>query len=270
MRDFLIIALIIIFSWKLINSEIRLDLSAFAFTDLLALILSLFSVWLAVAFYFKANEASNLFYNNTYRFTSEMSEILGRIEAGFGERLKHLDEGYSGLRDRFDRISVYEPNKQDSGSARDAVEQEKEEIRQQEEQLRQVIENLAERAKLADEEKTQLFITLQAQTKELDDAKIELRRLQREALRAEQSSSMDHPVIDYVARKILRVLSPAAKNEITRFGVQRIFAEIKDDLSPAAIEDLRKLSLLDAEENLTVKATLRIRQAVRQINSPQG
>ena len=39
----------------------------------------------------KATDTSNNFYDNSYKFTKEISEILGRIEAGFGEKLKHID-----------------------------------------------------------------------------------------------------------------------------------------------------------------------------------
>lgn len=72
-------------AWKLLSAEFKIDLASFSFNDFLALVLALFSVALSVAFYFKANEASNQFYDNTYKFTKEMSEILGRIEAGFGD-----------------------------------------------------------------------------------------------------------------------------------------------------------------------------------------
>jgi hypothetical protein len=89
-RDVLVIAFIILFAWKLLNANISLNLSGFAFSDLLSLLLALFSVWLSVAFYLKASDTSNKFYDNTYRFTSNISELLGRIEERFGERLRHL------------------------------------------------------------------------------------------------------------------------------------------------------------------------------------
>ena len=91
-------------TWKLAISKINLDLSDFNFTDLLSLLMALFAISLSVAFYFKAEETSNKFYHNSYEFTKEISEILGRIEAGFGEQLRHLDQGYTGLRDKVDGI----------------------------------------------------------------------------------------------------------------------------------------------------------------------
>lgn len=93
---FLVVAAVIgVVLWKIATAD--LDLSQFAFSDLLALLLALFAIGLSVAFYFKAAETSNALYDNSDRFTKQISEILGRIEAGFGERLRPLDEGYSGL-----------------------------------------------------------------------------------------------------------------------------------------------------------------------------
>lgn len=67
--------------YRLATAPFSIDLTGFNFNDLLALLLALFSIGLSVAFYFKATETSNEFYDNTYRFTKDISEILGRIEA---------------------------------------------------------------------------------------------------------------------------------------------------------------------------------------------
>jgi hypothetical protein len=93
---FVIIFMVIII-WKLIGIDLKIDLTSFDFKDFLFLIVALFSLLLSIAFYFKATETSNTFYDNTYKFTQTVSEILGRIEAGFGEKLQHLDVGYSRL-----------------------------------------------------------------------------------------------------------------------------------------------------------------------------
>jgi hypothetical protein len=107
-RDLALVAAIVVFTWKILNADLKINIAEFSFTDLLALILALFAVWLSVMFYFKADEASSRFYDNSYRFTKEMGVVLGRMEAGFGERLKHLDEGYSGLRDALSKQLVSE------------------------------------------------------------------------------------------------------------------------------------------------------------------
>ena len=171
LRDLLLIALVVVVAWKLLSAEFKIDLASFSFNDFLALVLALFSVALSVAFYFKANEASNQFYDNTYKFTKEMSEILGRIEAGFGERLRHLDEGYSGMRDRLDRLPHY-------GATPSEVKKEEEEIKRKEAEQRALIEDLARKAKLAEHEKQALFENLSQKNDELEQARMELRQMQ--------------------------------------------------------------------------------------------
>ena len=76
----------------------------FDFSNLLSLILALFSIALSALFYFKATETSNAFYNNTYKFTNDIAELLARIESGFGERLRHLDEGYNTMCTTMNRL----------------------------------------------------------------------------------------------------------------------------------------------------------------------
>ncbi len=165
LRDVLIVLLIVIVAWKLINSDIQVDLAKFSFSELLAMILALFSIWLSVAFYFKAGETSNQFYDNSYKFTKEMSEVLGRIEAGFGEKLRHLDEGYSGIREKFDRLPHY-------GASNDAaIKEEEAEVKKREEEKQELLENLAARAQLAEGEKEEIFARLAEKNEELEQAK---------------------------------------------------------------------------------------------------
>jgi hypothetical protein len=57
------------------------------FPTLLSLLLALFSVALSALFYFKATDTSNAFYDNTYKFTKDIAELLVKMESGFGERL---------------------------------------------------------------------------------------------------------------------------------------------------------------------------------------
>lgn len=77
LKVFVITLVSIIIAWKFVTSPISINLSEFKFSDLLSLTLALFSISLSVAFYFKATDTSNDFYDNTYKFTKEVSEILG-------------------------------------------------------------------------------------------------------------------------------------------------------------------------------------------------
>lgn len=100
LNAFIVLILTSVISWKILSTNISInELKA---TDILSIVISLFAIGLSVAFYFKATDTSNDFYDNIYKFTKEVLEILGRIEAGFGERLKHLDEGYSSMSRKID------------------------------------------------------------------------------------------------------------------------------------------------------------------------
>ena len=89
-----------VFLYKFANLALGLKADSLTTTDLLAILLAFFSIGLAVFFYFKSSEESSRFYANSYDFTKDMSEMLGRIEAGFGEKLRHIDEGYTHISDK--------------------------------------------------------------------------------------------------------------------------------------------------------------------------
>lgn len=75
---------------------------------LLSFLLAFFSIGLSVFFYFKANDSANLFYDNTYKFTKETSELLGRIEAGFGEKLTNIQRANTELSNKIDFPKIAE------------------------------------------------------------------------------------------------------------------------------------------------------------------
>lgn len=258
LRDSVIVLFLIIFSWKLINSDIRVDMSKFSFSELLALLLSLFSVWLSVAFYFKAGDTSNQFYDNSYKFTKEMSEILGRIEAGFGERLRHLDEGYSGIRDKFDRLPHY------SNATSAEVKHEEEEIKKREAERLALLENLATRAKLAEGEKLEIFAKLAEKNEELEQARLELKHLrQRNAELSPVEQDRMQMLVRYVAGRIKEKTPSNISSDLARISIRSIFRKIRDELAIEAIRDLKRFSLLDEEGELTRDAVARIRFEMR-------
>lgn len=260
LRDVLLIALLLVVAWKMLNADIKLDLATFSFTDFLALVLALFSVALSVAFYFKATDASNQFYDNTYRFTKEMSEILGRIEAGFGERLRHLDEGYSGMRDRLDKLPAY------SGATHSDVKKEEEEIKKKESEQKALIEELARRAKLAEHEKKDLFANLAQKGEELEQARMELRQMQASRRSDLDTAPVRRSLLRYVASKMKRQLPAELLGEpLTSIGTRKLFMEVKPHLAEEALKDMEKLDLLDTDGELAREATLLLRLEIKRI-----
>jgi hypothetical protein len=259
LRDLLLVALMVVVAWKLLNADIKLDLASFSFNDFLALVLALFSVALSVAFYFKANDASNQFYDNTYKFTKEMSEILGRIEAGFGERLRHLDEGYSGMRDRLDKLPHY-------GATPSDVKKEEEEIKRKEGEQRALIEDLARKAKLAEHEKQALFANLSQKSEELEQARMELRQMQESShpVPTHRNRSQRRAVLSYVGRKLKSALPPDESAEsLTSVRIRKLFADNRAEIADEAIEDMKQLDLLDSTERLTGEGLVLLRMELK-------
>lgn len=57
---------------------------------ILSIILAIFSMFISMFFYFKTEETSVNFYNASYKFMKEQSNLLGRIEERFGEKFNNL------------------------------------------------------------------------------------------------------------------------------------------------------------------------------------
>lgn len=85
--------------------------------------------------------------------------------------MRHLDEGYSGIRDKFDLFPHYE----NTTSA--AAKHQEEEIKKREAEQLALLDNLTTRAKLAEGEKQEIFSKLAEKSIELEQARLELRRL---------------------------------------------------------------------------------------------
>lgn len=198
--------LLSLISYKFAVSDLNFDFSKFEFSDLLSLILAIFSISLAVAFYFKATDTSNKFYDNTYKFTKEFSEILGRIEAGFGERLRHLDEGYTGLIDKFDG-SFNSKNTEEIEKAKEELEEEKEQLHQEVEEKKELLDELMTKAKLEDEEKQEFIQKINQSEQQIEKLNSELRFMTRKLRTAERSRE----------NEILHSIPPSLRNRLMSF-----------------------------------------------------
>jgi hypothetical protein len=261
LKDIASICLILIVTWKLLSSDISISIKEIAFSDLLSIVVAFFAIALSVAFYFKATETSNRFYDNSYKFTKEISEILGRIEAGFGEKLKHIDEGYSGIRDKFDQLPF------DAATADKEVEAEKEEIEKKQKEQEDLLENLAQRAKLAESEKEEVFMKMAKTSKELDIAKNDLRRMQRNIVEHKASNSspeVRRRVIGYLVGKFREELPSGIEVSISPSLTREIFSNIKDDIHSEAIDDLVNSGYMNNDGELSREAINIIRIKLRE------
>ena len=259
-RDILAVALLVILAWKILTSDISITLESFSFTDLLSVLLAFFAMALSAAFYFKATDTSNLFYDNTYKFTKEVSEILGRIEAGFGERLKHIDEGYTGLRDKFDQIPF------DLKEAKEEERKEEKHIKEQEKERNQIILDLMEKARVAGDEKARLLKELEDHSKELEHSKIELRRLQRDINRKESNlSDISSGFLKHFSKLIDGKFTPKYLDAPISILRRRFSELLKEELfDDHDVNYMARNGLLDEERKLTNKGVHVMREAIRQ------
>lgn len=258
LKDILIIALISVVTWKLIHSDITINLQSFSFTDLLSVLLAFFAIALSAAFYFKANDSSNLFYDNSYKFTKDMSEILGRIEAGFGEKLKNIDEGYNGLRVKFDNIPF------DIKAAKEEEKKEEEHIKNQESQREKMILDLIEKARVADDEKELLLSELKSNSSELDNSRSELRKLQRRISKVENDiPDIDDEFVDFFSKRIQGHISDKYLNAPLRVLTKRFSSLVDDDtIGISQIEYMKDEGMLDDDGSLTPVGAKVMRKAI--------
>jgi len=218
-RDIAVIALIVVIGWKLALAPWNVNIERFSFTDLLALILALFSVWLSVLFYFKADEGSKRFYDDSYRFTKDISVLLGRIEERFGEQLTSLKDHYGGLRQDLQARAV-------------VVEEKKEELNQASGAVLQVVKDLVQADVSEPNQSAALIEQLREKERELDKAQQDLERAQ-DAL----SKARRYP------------LSTRTKN-LMALITKKLVGEVYGSWGPAGVAALRNSSEL--QERFTV------------------
>ncbi|MBW8356673.1 MAG: hypothetical protein K0M54_22905 [Pseudomonas sp.] len=241
MRDVLLIALVGVVAYKFASAEFNVDLKDFSFTDLLSLFLAIASVALSAAFYFKADESARSFYTHTYKFTNDVSEMLGRIDAGFGEKLRNIDQGYIGLNQKFDSFR-FTPVSGAANSERS--EEKKAEIQEQEAQRDNIIEDLMRRADVAGAEKEELLSRLNSLTDELEKSKAELesqKRIVSNSLGVE--SSFANFLRPLVVRHFSHIGNRGYSEELLQKTFNRVLAD--DAFQSEAFDFMHKAGLLE-------------------------
>ena len=226
--------------WKFIN--VNIDMSKFDFSDLLALILAIFSIWLSVAFYYKATDTSNLFYDNTYKFTKDISIILGRIEAGFGEKLKHIDEGYKEISGR-----IYS-----NVGKEEKVAELEEALQKSEAEKKQQIIDFANRSKLAEKDKEEFLNEIRQRDIELKERSLELQRLRRQSSKSDFDNELQLKVQNHLLI-IYNRYTPQFEVK-TRVDSIKLFDKLKREMDPQALDDMRTLGFVQSDRSLLTRS----------------
>lgn len=237
----------------------NIDLSSFDFSDFLSLLLALFAMGLSILFYFKATDTSNQFYDNSYKFTKEFSIILGRIEAGFGERLKHIDEGYS-------QIANYYKNPQTITEEEKKLEQSEEFVNKKEKEREEFIKSVLDRASFKDiEDKQRIVQQLEETRTELTKARIEINHL-KSAIDKENDESSNvlqvrRRVIGFFKENYMDFFRNVSSG-ITDREIKSRFNSQLNHFHPEWLSDLEKIGWLNNEQQLTKLGILCIRNMI--------
>jgi len=237
-----------VLSYKVYLTPINLTVD---FPTLLSLLLALFSVGLAALFYFKATDTSNTFYDNTYNFTKDIAQLLVKMESGFGEKLRNLDEGYSSMRQSLDNYNEKPSAKVEETKKK--IETEKTEMDKVVQERNKIIEKLFERSNLQEEEKSLITEQLKEKETELSEAQKELgrmnKRLLMERMDRKRSKSLvfdlDPGVVDFTKTQVIRQVGAERILKASRPYIENKFDLLLNKLPRKYIEDLEREGLFD-------------------------
>ncbi|MET3116778.1 hypothetical protein AAKU64_000989 [Undibacterium sp. GrIS 1.8] len=211
---------------------------------------------LSALFYFKATDTSNAFYDNTYKFTRDIAQLLVKIESGFGERLRHLDEGYSSMRNYLQNGSSNQTDNVERTKMK--LESEEQEVEKVVAERNEIIQQLVERSHLQQEEKGQILSQLKAKEEELAQFQHEIAKLNRR-LALERASrraarddlpSMESGISDFTFNNVIRKMGPDRVIALPSSIIRKKFSEIAGELPGGYIEDLEKYGFFD--DGLTI------------------
>lgn len=182
---FLVIVLLFVRTW---NEDMSALFQKVELSDFISLTLALFSISLSILFYMKASDTSNLFYDNTYKFTKDTSEMLGRIEAGFGEKLQNLNEGYGHIRDTIS-------NSNSKQQLYDELEDTAVEVNKITKEKDNVIAKLIEESQLKDDEKKKLSEDLEEKELRIKNLNEQIRYLALKIERQDAGQNNSHQLV---------------------------------------------------------------------------
>jgi hypothetical protein len=269
-KAFCVIVLTSVIAIKIFTTPTQLTVD---FPTLLSLLLALFSVALSALFYFKATDTSNTFYDNTYKFTRDIAQLLAKIESGFGERLRHLDEGYSSMSTYLQNLP-YKGN-EEVEKTKKKIENEKLELEKVKEERDKIIQSLVARSQLQDEEKRKFFTELEKKEEALKEAQREVQKLNKhlvvERIRRNQGRqispqsrsepSTDSGVAIYTRSQVLPLIGHEVLTGTSLGSIRKRFQELVPSLPEAYLNDLKGHSLYDGK--LTVRGAIFLRKLAR-------
>lgn len=226
-------------SYKVYLTPITLTVD---FPTLLSLLLALFSVGLAALFYFKATETSNTFYDNTYNFTKDIAQLLIKIESGFGEKLRNLDEGYAAMRNQLQSTSYKRGELEET---KEKIKDEKQEIEKVIEERNKIVSDLLERSQLEKEEKEKILSELAEKEAELEASQRELDKMNKRLFiermsKREKKDRLETGLERYTFERIIKEIGLERILHLSPLGIKKRVDSMLDNVPRQYIEDLER------------------------------
>lgn len=231
-------------AWKIVWSANLVNID---FATLLSVLLAFFSVSLSVVFYFKATDTSNAFYDNTYKFTQDIAGLLVRIESGFGEKLKNIDDNYVRMRSYFE-------SGQGPGDLKDDI---KEDLRAEKEQFKKVLEErdaliqeLLAKTNMQEGERLEFENLLKEKDEALKKLNREVSRMSRDLTvdrvltRQASSDRLSERVEKYIRKSVIFDLFNHSRSRFSSGLIKRRFSEALENFPPQFLNDMEKLEYL--------------------------
>lgn len=233
-----------VISYKIYLTPINLTVD---FPTLLSLLLALFSVGLAALFYFKATETSNTFYDNTYNFTKDIAQLLIKIESGFGEKLRNLDEGYTAMRSQLQSASYQNGETEET---KQKIKGEKQEIEKVIEERNKIVSNLLERSQLEQEEKEKILAELAEKERELESSQRELNKMNKRLFidrlkNREHRDDFDSGLERYTFSRIIEEIGIERVLHLSPIGLKKKVDEMLSGVPHQYIDDLERHGYFD-------------------------
>lgn len=271
---------VIAVSLKLYNStfDFKMDVPT-----LLSILLALFSVGLSALFYFKATDTSNKFYDNSYKYTKDVAQLLVKIESGFGERLKKLDEGYLSVREEIKKIPVYgqiEKNdfKTEIENTKKSLLKEKEELEKINKDKQTIISTMMEKSQLENDEKESILSQLRQKESEASEAQNQVSKLNKR-LFAERmnkkeanfkNSVLHKKISSFTLESVVNDISPEVILRSSHQLLNRYFTDVTELFGDKYFKDMTSLGYFDDEIGLTKKGARFIRDLAREITNNEA
>ena len=254
LRDFALFGLIVVLIALGVALTIRVAtqpivVPQFSFDQFLNLVLAFFAIGLSIFLYLKASEVADKFYDNTYQFTKDISEKLGRMDEKYGEKI----QGVQDLMKHWPRGHYDENEKKEEKENKEAeVERLKQELDKTQKEQQARIDELLQRAQLEEEEKVKYQDEFHNSSRRETELEHNINLLEARIRQLQNQSWHSNP--DVSANEIYKLLSRAPIGGLKRLidpdpGLQRI--KPGSVFEPDDMNKLFKLGLIDREGDLT-------------------